>query len=792
MLQYFRKHQKVIFLFTTVVIVISFLFFGTFSSVLSMQSSVKDEELGKLIDGTSLKKRKLQLMTQFLSASIENIHDGGKNIVNFLNDGVIEKDILATPLARHLVNQYAEQCHNEVMQRWQRAAAYKPYVHPKAPHISVEEVYATFDPSLKDALIRIQKNSCTSSQEAFQILSEVYQKQKRIPSEMIKRIITYQESQASISEKDISIGNIDFSLFGYHNLTDWFGERFVQLSGQFILQAASYARTQGLEVTKAQARKSLIENLVKSMKLISNETISKDDLTNLFHQQLKILGVDESLCLDVWRDILLFRQLFAHADMYAFIDQDLFSHQNEMAKKVSFIDMYELPSALKPSDLITLMKLQLYIESVSHLKNRSDLLEIPRQILSVAEVEKKVPELVQKGYVVEYSEVTKADVLSQIAFKDIVHWQMNDANWALIRQQIPSLTKEKPTTSEEKYNLLEGLSSNDKLKLDVLAQNKILELRPELIKQALQNAQKKTKELKFSVKGSSLPFKIENHQLLMQFLDKAPTGSEKVLSVENIAAKQKLLSYTEDGLNYYSIHLISRDEVKRILTFSQANSSGVLDQLLTKRLEEVYSEARRREPLLYQYADGSVKPLSEVKEHVGKYAFADLLKAIEGEYTQHFGVRPSLQQLQTASFYTSYRMLKYIKMARQDLEINPDDPSWVLQANEKMYLRDLEKQWLLKKVSKEISLTDSSVFISNKVLDVKVGDFSSIVTTKGGVLSFFKMMKKEQKDDISLEEKNRIDELKRNEAKNVLMKDLILQMKNKSSVYFISKENASL
>jgi hypothetical protein len=792
MLQYFRKHQKVIFLFTTVVIVISFLFFGTFSSVLSMQTSVKDEEIGKLIDGTSLKKRKLQVMTQFLSASIENIHDGGKKFVNLLNDGVVEKDVLATPLAKHLINQYSDQCQNELMQRCQRAAAYKPYVHPRAPHISVEEVYATFDPSLKDALMRMQKNFCTNSQDAFQILSEVYLKQKRIPSEMIKRIITFQESQATISDKDLSIENIDFSLFGYHNLTDWFGERFLQLTGQFILQAASYARTQGLEVTKAQARKSLVENLAKSIKLISNESISKDDLTNLFHQQLNVLGVDEALCLDIWCDILLFRQLFAHADSYASFDEGLISHQKEMAKKVSFIDMYELPSTLKPSDFSALMKLQVYIESISHLKNRSDLLEIPRQMLSTAEVEKKVPELVQKGYVVEYSEATKADVLSQIALKDIVQWQMNDANWTLIKQQIPCLAKEKPASSEEKYLLMESLSSKDKQKLDLMAQNAILDLRPDLIKQALQNAQKKTKELKISLKGSSLPFKIENHQLLMQFLDKAPTASEKNLSAEMIAAKQKLLSYTEDGVSYYSIHLISRDDAKRILTFSQASSSGVLDQLLTKRLEELYPDARRREPLLYQYADGSLKPLSEVKEHVGRFAFADLLKAIEGEYTQHFGIRPSPQQLQTASFYTSYRMLKYVKMAKQDLEINPDDPRWVLQVHDKMYQREIERQWLLKKVSKEVSLTDTSIFISNKVLDVKAGDFSSIVTTKAGVLSFFKMIKKELRDDLSIEEKNRIDDLVHSEAKNALMKDLILQMKNKSSVYFISRENASL
>ena len=56
MLTFFRKHQKVIFIFTTAVIVVSFSFFGTMSSMGGV-SEVKEDPFIKAIDGSSVSLR---------------------------------------------------------------------------------------------------------------------------------------------------------------------------------------------------------------------------------------------------------------------------------------------------------------------------------------------------------------------------------------------------------------------------------------------------------------------------------------------------------------------------------------------------------------------------------------------------------------------------------------------------------------------------------------------------------------------------------------------------------------
>ncbi len=73
MLQFFRKYQKIIFIFSAVTISISFVFFGTFSNLLSQQSADRDVNVGKLIDGKPLRQKKLHGMIQFISSSVESL-----------------------------------------------------------------------------------------------------------------------------------------------------------------------------------------------------------------------------------------------------------------------------------------------------------------------------------------------------------------------------------------------------------------------------------------------------------------------------------------------------------------------------------------------------------------------------------------------------------------------------------------------------------------------------------------------------------------------------------------------
>src|SRR6266436_8325966 len=106
MLQFFRKYQKIFFVVVTVFIVISFTFFGTFSTMIP-DRQIPDRVIGKAVDGSKLSYREVEALTRFLSTSREDrslIYSG--KMPNLLNDNVIHKDFLTTGMGVMLAEKY--------------------------------------------------------------------------------------------------------------------------------------------------------------------------------------------------------------------------------------------------------------------------------------------------------------------------------------------------------------------------------------------------------------------------------------------------------------------------------------------------------------------------------------------------------------------------------------------------------------------------------------------------------------------------------------------------------------
>src|SRR5579885_769081 len=165
MLHFFRKHQRFFFIFMTVIIVISFSFFGTFDTFLPKDIR-PDSTLGSAIDGSPISQREVELMGRFLSTSDENqdLFQKGK-MPNLMNDGVIQKDFLATGMGAFLSDRYFDHLKSDLEVRLKRIQAYKPYHHPQAPFLGAEMIWQHFIPGLLTDLNQIKnlKSEVTSA-----------------------------------------------------------------------------------------------------------------------------------------------------------------------------------------------------------------------------------------------------------------------------------------------------------------------------------------------------------------------------------------------------------------------------------------------------------------------------------------------------------------------------------------------------------------------------------------------------------------------------------------------------
>lgn len=783
MLHFFRKHQKVIFLGTTIVVVSSFVFFGTYNTLGQTRPTIQDKELLRLIDGSPLMRSKALLMSRFLSYGPED-KKGSDGVVNMLNDGVLEKDILSAPFARMICREFGSSFDGEIQKRIRAISHYTPYVHPSQADISEEKILLTFEPSLVELTARAKKNAPVNAIEAFSLLAEGYVKSRKLPYDMIKRVLLYQQ-QISGAQVDPNLDTRQDGFLGLTSAATWLGKEFIDISAELICNGAALAKSRGLSVSKASARASLLHNLKTSIEKGSKHKLQDSELVDAFYQQLAALGIEEGRCIELWQDVLLFRKLMTPKSCSAKELPDSFKQKMDLAKEVRVLDLYELPSVLRGADFNSMLKLQLYIDSISTPRQRGDILSFPKEILAASEIEKRAPELVQKRFSLEYAEVKKTDILSSIPLKEIWLWQVEDSNWPSVVQAAASLAKHIRADRDSRFSLLEALSSKERQAVDLLACNAIFENRPQLLKNALQNAEKKSRDISLSGHEDATIFSVKSLPALMLFLEKAALQGDRSPSAQAIAAQQKLLSYCDDGQHYYSISVKSRDDQRRILTFHEAKTAGLLDKMLLKKLETAYPEARRKEPALFQRANGSYKSLAEVQDIVAKFAFADLLRAIENEYTKHFGMQPLPQQTDSSSFYVTYRPLSFLHEAKEHLEIDAENTRYVYSPSTS-YQKDLDKQWLMRRSRREIALSDTSLFLSSKALDTDVGNISSIVTLKTGALSIFKMVAKEHRENPSDDEMKKIEDMAASEVICDMAKDLMEKVSAKQAIKPIS------
>ena len=328
---------------------------------------------------------------------------------NFLNDGVIPNDFLATGLATELASSYQTDLQKDLETRADKEKKYKLYSHPHAPFIGVESVWGYFSPQMKNDYAALRLSSNPTDPEAFDNRVKLFLEERKFPSSSVKYILRYQEKQYSWLQPDKDLDYTDLSLFGYHTIDDWFGPHFTRLVSQFIINAAILAEQQGYQVSKAEAMADLIRNTQLSYQERQNQpNIGVANPEDYFAEQLRRLNMDQSRAVKVWRQVLLFRRYFQDAGHSALVDTLAYSKFNQFANEKVAVEVYQMPQELRLNDYNSLQKFEVYLGAVA--KPSKDKLSLPTEFLSEAEVVKAYPELVQKRYALEIAQATQKNV----------------------------------------------------------------------------------------------------------------------------------------------------------------------------------------------------------------------------------------------------------------------------------------------------------------------------------------------------------------------------------------------
>ncbi len=693
MLEFLRKFQKAFFLVVTVILIISVFFFGIFSA-LSPGAEPEDRSIGKAVDGSEIRSLAMGRLVRFISSDAQEGTPGA----NLLNDGVIRKDFLETGLGSLIASSYFEELKEDLQSRLSHAKRYRPYAHPEAPFLSVQAIWDQFRPDLSRALASL-KGQLEVSSDTFDHLMNLYLEQKKLSPEVVRRILMYQMGQYSSIRPDLAVQHEDFSLFGYHNLREWFGDMWIEKTAEFIWNAAITAQEKGFSVTAQEAKADLLFHIEQIRQKYPQAEIS-------LHDQAGRLGMTEKETLDTWQKVMLFRRYLNSVGEAVLLDHLLSKDLGDYAQQTVVADVYSLPDSLVLNTAEDLFSLQYYLDTVAI--PEKDKLSLPTSLKPSQEVLKKAPQFVETVYAADVARISRGELALRVSLKQLLEWQF--AHWDLLSAQFPALPAGAASRSERAM-ALEKLNLPLRSQVDDWARFQLIDNHPEWVEEAFQTARFAQQTLSFSA-GRVDAHYVRDPEEFEQMLELASLGEEKAL--------QYLSSYKDGNSAFYRIMNVKKIADRQIRTFVSMKQDGTLKKVLERYLEQQYPKIREQRRSEFVLKSDEWKPFSEVKEQVGWAVYAEVCRAIEIKEKLD---KPSKDQ------YIRCRLAYPVRSALKAISQNSSQPvvlpEFQLVRQEKKLERSLEPDW-----------------VHSEAFSLQPREWSSIHTSENGQMSFLYVKEK--------------------------------------------------
>jgi len=552
----------------------SFLFFGTYQAIApAFRAKGEDENY-------------VTQMARFLNTEQWMI---SRKVfaANFLNDGVISKEFLETGMAEILVAAHSELFQKNFETRFEKEKDYIPYIHPYQPSLSANHIWSIFAPD-----IPVKLKAHLEGKGGFKQRNDLFLAQKNFPPAFLSQIIRYQEQNSQLPA-DPRLAKEDSALFAYHELTDWYGENFVETLSEMIIQIANIARKLGYKVSKDEILAELVsrsQEIYRSLKEKVN--LPTEDGYGLFQLYLRQIGIQDQVAIKIWEDVTLFRRLMHDVgDGGALSDILPLSQFYAYAYENALVEVIQMASDARLKSMEDLKRLEIYFAAVG--EKRASVLDIPLDYASLEEVEVRAPELVGRRYQLNYAVLSKKDLQAKVSVRETLNWECAQENWKILQKQFPELAQKTGSA----FDILESMDEKGRKLVDTFARKQIVETHPEWIQVALVEGEMNEKTLFLSPK-SDKPFE-------------GIIDSARFVSALN--AQDELIGYTQDNIHYYRFIVQKRGEEKEILTYSEALKWGILDKL---------SDRMQGEALMQAIVDATPP---QYKEQTHAYRFANFI-----------------------------------------------------------------------------------------------------------------------------------------------------------------------
>lgn len=697
MLGFLRKNQKCFLLFISIVIITSFIFVGI-NQKIPKREVKKEIVLGHGIDGSLISAKEIEQMVRFCVTDRFDQPSMKNRSINFLNDGVIRKDIIENGLATLLLEHDFDRIKPELENKISQFQKFSTYEHPENPSISLENMYAKFSPELLENLQKFRMNTEINPLIFSQIVS-LYQEQQKLQPELIRQFLLYEEKISKV-RPDPHLINKDLQLFHAYSLDDWFGKKFVELTCQFIHHCALEAKHRGYSIPLDEVRRELQKKSWDAIQsLAGKEKVSIEEFSSYYHQMIHLLGMQEEEVLLIWQKVMLFRSLLQDILQGVVFEgsalSDYFTYANE---KVS-VTKYEIPKSLICKNIWDILQLQLYIAKTSPFENTLDL---PTEYLPIREIKRKIPELIEHTYEISIVEKSLQDLFQSISLQEMWKWQMN--NWNVLQDAFVDILSYVSDVPGDRLHYLDGLDHDIRRQIDEFTKKQILKRDPSRIKEILSNTIFDNRIITLSSFGNSTVLKgfTDNKEFIV-FLEE---NTKNKLPIHKIDFDQ--------GIFYQIESIVKKGE--SIIPFARAKEEGILNYLLSKNLKNFYSS----------HPDfKNKKNFEEIKELVGLKKYQPFFQELEK------WIKANIDNvIKGPEMYTRYRLHPWLLKQRNSLQ----------DRDQKCTISPHQEQWKLEKSTLVVTRSEAKLQqIPEEIFNYLTNTWSSICSFNEEKLGFLQI-----------------------------------------------------
>lgn len=636
MLHFLRTYQRILFLILTVIIVISFVFFGTYGTFMNAPS---DEEavVFKTADGQAVTRGSFERLKRFLIFDADVI-PSATAFPNYLNAGFLQKELVQTGALEEIALKNWQSVGSELEAKLVQEKSWRPFTHSENESISSLNVWQIFAPAIPENLVKLK--NAQEPQEVLKAHFALMKAEKNFPEPYLAQILSWQENKQKGLTSEVEQQRGCLSLFGYKDSLDWLGHKLYETTIYAILELAAKAKKEGLTVSDQEIErhlKSVLEASLQKARVLQLSFLHLDNIDAFYQQQLHLLHLSDEELQAIYRPLLLVQKLICQEQ------KALLEKTGNLIEKTALerapVTIYEMDPSLHFTKADDLYLFESYLEKVAVSPHSLEL-------APVDVVKKRAPELVAQTFQVEIREITPEDV----SLKDVWAFELQDDGWKKIQARFPELGFAK--NADEREALLDSLSPSLRKNIDSYVKRELFTQRKELADVLLEGAKTSLQYVTLQGKATAdTPFK--------GLKDASPLEAR-------LAAGESIKKISFDGETYYRLIPLKAEEPV-ILSFAEAKKvlAKPAPKKYTGLVNSLVQEAKK--------AGFAKKPAESDADFAARMRFMNHLR----EQHKHFKEESTFLKGKTAF---SWQVKKHIMTAKQAAEqgILPGQLSYAL------------------------------------------------------------------------------------------------------------------